>query len=231
MDVFEGYPWLTLNTAYERFWEMAARCAANYTRPGALPLFAFEDYYENEHAMTSFDLRREAYWAVLNGATLGRIFGNNPIWGFSYLSADWEDSLGSPGSVEAALVGSLMRSRAFWIMEPDLDHTVMTAGYESEETLAVTSRARDGRSIIAYIPTRRPVSIDMSRVSGAKALIFWFNPRTGDWLGAGWLPTRGEQTFLPPDENDWVLVIDAAAIGHNAPAGEVLEPVGVRRYP
>jgi hypothetical protein len=217
MDAWAGSSWLTLNTAYDTNSNMAAACASNYGRSGALPLFEIEDYYEGEHSMTALQLREEAYWEVLSGCTAGRVFGNNPIWEFSYNSGNWKNSLGSAGSVQAALVGTLMRSREFWKMTPDLNHIVMTAGYQSGSTLAVTSRTADNQSIISYIPTQRTVTMDLTKVSGASAKAWWFNPQTGTATLISTFPTTGSQSFTPPDQNDWVLVIDDAAANLPAP--------------
>ena len=216
MDSWTGYSWLTLNSAYQSDVGMASACASNYSRSGALPLFAIEDYYENENSMTALDLRNEAYWAVLNGCTLGRVFGNNPIWDFS---TGWQNSLGSTGSVQAALLGKLMLSREFWLMAPDLDHTVMTAGYGSAITLAVTSRSIDGQTIVSYIPTQRQVTVNMSKItdSGNQARSWWFNPRNGSATLIGTYANSGSRNFTPPDTNDWVLVIDSASANLAAP--------------
>lgn len=226
MDVWTGSPWLTLNAVYGTSTSMAAQCASNYSRSEALPLFAFEDYYENEHSMTDLDLRKEGYWAVLSGCTCGRIFGNNPIWGFSWFSTNWQNALGSTGSVQAALIGRLMRSREFWLMAPDLDHTVMTAGYGSESTLAVTSRTSNGHTIVSYIPEQRAVEIDLTRVSGSSAKSWWFNPQTGSSTLIGIFPNAGVQQFMPPDQNDWVLVIDDASLELPAPGSQTIGVLG-----
>ena len=131
MDEWTGSGWLTLNSLYTSSGTVPTLVAAEYTRSGALPLFNIEDYYEGEHSMTALKLREEAYWEVLHGCTLGRFFGNYPLWGFTYNSADWADSLGSSGSVSQSWLGKLMRSREFWLMVPDLDHSVVTDGYGS----------------------------------------------------------------------------------------------------
>ena len=221
MDSWSGYSWLTLNAVYETNTNMAGASASNYTRAGALPLFALEDYYENEHSMTALQLRQEAYGEVLNGCTLGRVFGNNPIWGFSYLSSSWSSSLGSNGSVSQSWLGKLMQSREFWLMAPDLGHTVVTAGYGSGTNLAVTSRSSDGQTIISYIPngSSATLTVAMSKIAdfNSQAKAWWFNPQTGAATLIGTFANSGSRNFTPPDQNDRVLVIDSAAANLPAP--------------
>ena len=65
--------------------------------------------------------------------------------------------------------------------------------------------------MIAYMPTRRTISVDMSKVSGSQAEGWWFNPRNGQATAAGTFPTSGTKELTPPAEGDWVLVLDDAS--------------------
>jgi hypothetical protein len=57
-----------------------------YNAAPTRPFFQIEGFYENEHSMTTQQLRAQAYWTVLSGG-MGYQFGNCPLWG-----------LGSPAS-------------------------------------------------------------------------------------------------------------------------------------
>jgi chitodextrinase len=216
-DLWNGEAWLDLNTVYQYgISDLLAMTREEYTRTNALPLFILESAYENEHGSTPASLRQQAYGGVLWGGTLGSIFGNCPLWSSGYsagycAAADWRSQLGSTGSLEFGRFAFLMRSRPFWRLVPDHSHTVMTAGYGSGDTLATTARASDGSSIIAYIPTRRQVTIDMSKITdaGGRAKCSWYDPRTGTFTAIGTYATNGTARFTPPSWNDWVLVIDA----------------------
>ena len=69
---------------------------------------------------------------------------------------------------------------------PDQTHTTLTAGYgtfSSQGTIdasdyATASRTPDGRLAIAYAPTIRPLTIDMTRLSGP-VTARWFDPANG----------------------------------------------------
>jgi hypothetical protein len=217
--------WLDLNNVYTYSTSgTQAKTFTEYNRSGALPLFLLETAYENEHSSTALSLRTSAYQAVLWGARLGHFFGNCPIWPFGAPSAasfcsstNWQAQLNSSGSTTVAYVGDLMRSRRHWLMRPDHANTVMTAGQGSGATRAVTSRATDGSSVIAYLPTRRQVTIDMTEVAGSNAKAWWWNPRTNVASDAGLFATTGSQNFTPPDSNDWVLVLDDLSVGFPPP--------------
>jgi hypothetical protein len=107
------------------------------------------------------------------------------------------------------------------MMEPDVNRTAVTAGYGSGATLSVTSRTRDGQTIIAYIPNGNAttLTVDMTRITSAthQAICWWFNPSTGAASLIGSYANSGTRNFTPPDSNDWVLVIDAADANLAAP--------------
>jgi hypothetical protein len=110
-----------------------------------------------------------------------------------------------------AHVGKLFNSRAFHLLVPDSSHQVLVGGYQSGSTYAAAARTSDGSTVIAYIPTRRAVTINLARVNGATARAWWFNPRTSASTLIGDFATGASQSFTPPDQNDWVLVIDDAS--------------------
>ncbi len=225
LDVWPGPPsWLNLNWVYLTPTYIPSAVETNYSRSPWLPPFLGEDWCEGDHSITPLGMREEAYEAILGGAYLGRVFCNDAIWSFGVpaydtLNVTWQSQLDSNGSVSQETLGKLFRSREHWLLVPDTNHTVMTAGYQSGSTLAVTARTSDAQSIIAYIPTQRAVTIDMTKISGAWAQGWWFNPQTGAAMSIGAISTAGSQSFTPPDSNDWVLVIDAETANLGAPGG------------
>jgi hypothetical protein len=230
LDVWSGYSWLDLNGLYNVPSDIPAAANANYTRSDFLPEFMMEDYCEGGHSMTALGVRTEGYWAVLSGAYLGRDFCNNAIWSFgdSYdtMGATWQSQLSSAGSVSQEWMGKLFSSREHWKMVPDINHTVVTAGYGSlgtwpQTTLTTTARSSDGQTIIAYIPNGNAatITVDMTKITSATntAQCWWFNPSNGSTTLIGSFPNSGTQNFTPPDANDWVLVIDDANANLPAP--------------
>ena len=53
----------------------------DYNRTPTMPFFLIETIYEGEHNASEVQIRRQAYWAILCGAT-GQFMGNRPIWLF-----------------------------------------------------------------------------------------------------------------------------------------------------
>jgi len=220
-DPWPNESWLNLNSIYT-YGNSYAKAIEQFNRTPFMPFYLLETYYENEHGSTPFTLRRQAYWDVLAGGILGHIFGNCQIWGFGYgfCSSSWKSQLESAGSQTIAHVGRLFRSRAFPKLRPDQNHNVLTNGFQTGDTLALAGRATDGSTVIAYIPTSRTVTIDLRQLAGIAARAWWFNPRTAGATLVGDYPTTGQASFVPPDQNDWVLVLDNASLNLSAPGGD-----------
>lgn len=222
---FSGVSWLQLNSTYADETDMATEAAANYAGDSR-PAFMVEAHYEGEHSMTALNVRKQAYWAILAGSILGHFFGNCPLWHFNAHDAGcdgspgtWQNALSSTCSQQMSLVGRLFQSRRHHLLVPDAAHSVVMAGYSSGANLVTTARASDGSSVISYLPTGSTVTItlDMTKIAGATARAWWWNPLTGVATLINTFATSGTQNFSPSDTNDWVLVVDNDALGMVAP--------------
>jgi len=217
LDQWSGAPWITLNALYNLPQNFVSAGHANFQRHDFLPFFELEDWYEGEHGMTPLALREEAYSAVLSGAYLGQFFGNDAIWTFGSpsetMGKDWKTQLNSDGTVGRQWLGRLFRSREHWKLVPDIDHTVVTAGFGSGTTTSVTARTSDGQTILAYVPngSATTLTLDLGKIASTRneAKCWWFNPRDGSSSRIGNFANSGNRQFTPPDANDWVLVVDA----------------------
>jgi hypothetical protein len=225
--------WLTVNWVYNTEPTIVSGANRNYTRSPFLPPILGEDWYEDENNMTEFQVRQEGYEAILAGAYLGRIFGNDSIWSFNVTKWEnpnppsWQSQLSSVGSTAQESLGELFRSRKHWMLVPDLNNTVLTAGQQSGATLALAASTSDGQCIIAYISAGQTVTINLSKISDSSAQAWWFNPQTAAATYVGAYATTASQTFTPPDGNDWVLVVDAASENLGAPGtNPILEQNG-----
>jgi hypothetical protein len=125
-----------------------------------------------------------------------------------------------------ACLKSFFESRAWYDLVPDQTHCTLTAGYGTMITdkgyvggvdsndYATAARTGDGSLVLAYLPTRRTVTIDMTRLSGP-VTARWFDPSNGTYtaIAGSMLANRGSRDFTPPAANhdgngDWVLVLE-----------------------
>ena len=214
LSPWHGEQWMTINNLYSYSTTLYDQCRTAYEQEPVMPYFMIESAYENEHQASAQRLRSQAYWPILCGA-MGHIFGNCPIWHFGGFpswcdKSDWKAELDQPGSVSMDLLQRLFLSRPWHLLVPDFDHKVLLSGYGTwgKEDYATAARASDGSTIIAYLPSARPVTIDLTKITGSKAICRWYDPRTGVFTETGIYETNGTREFLPPSEEDWVIVLD-----------------------
>ncbi len=227
-------PWLDLNATYGRYARdpgattIPARLHEDFHRERVMPFFLIEGEYENQNGMTMKALRSQAYWAILSGAA-GHFYGAWPIWSFGAAKrfgddtdVTWREALLFEGAADMVHVGDLLRSRPFERFLPDFDRRVLTAGYGEIDgnSYAAAVRATDGSSLVAYLPNRREITVDLSQISGTQAKVWWYDPRDGSAKLAGTFPTEGPQNLTPDEEGDWVLVVDDAALALAPPGNE-----------
>ena len=204
VDQYGKDGWLELNATYT--YNIVHRMLlADYNRKPVLPFFLEESTYEGEHNASAVQVRRQAYWAVLCGAT-GQFMGNRPMWLFD---PGWQEALNSTGAQDMARWGDLFGSRPWYELVPDEKHEVVVDGlgeFRGLDYLAA-ARSNDGSLVMAYMPTARTITVDMSKMAGpAKAS--WFNPRMANWVEAGRYPSTGKKPFTPPGDGDWVLLLE-----------------------
>jgi hypothetical protein len=215
-------PIVSLNATYSYF-PTYAQILTDYNRPNFQPVFLVEANYEFEslrgYLTTAYVCRKQEYWTSLSGAT-GQLYGSGYTWTFK---SGWKGTLDSPGAVQMAFVKALFEPRAWYSLVPDQNHTVLTAGYgtfsSSDSVLtndyAPAARTADGRLVMAYAPTRRGLTIDLSKLSAA-VTARWYDPSNGVFsaIPGSPLANAGSHTFTPAGNNsagdgDWVLVLEA----------------------
>jgi hypothetical protein len=214
----DGYAletWLDINNSYT-YKIVHQKLLADYNHIPIMPNFLIESTYEGEHNATPVQIRRQAYWAILCGAS-GQIMGNRPLWLFD---PGWQSAMNATASHDMARLKALFNSRAWYDLIPDQDHQVAVGGVGEHNGLDYLAAARtaDGSTIIMYMPNSRKVTVNMKNISGPKTQAWWFNPRNGKTISAGKFATRGNRDFMPPDNEDWVLVLDDASRGLPPPA-------------
>lgn len=173
-----------------------------------------------------YDVRQAAYWALFAGA-FGHTYGCHDIWQFyspkhppiSSARTPWTEAMDLPGAWQMLNVRRLLLSRPFLTRIPD--QQLVAGNVPDGPDHVQASRADDGAYAFLYLPTGRPVEVDLSRLSGERVRAWWFDPRTGEAREAGEFARQGTRTFTPPGPqgrgNDWVLVLDDASRAFGPP--------------
>ena len=178
-----------------------------------MPTLLFETCYENEHNATASQIRAQMYWGWLCSIA-GVQFGNLPIWRFG---VGWQNAMDWQGSCDASLMKKLVDSRNWYKLVPDVEPRILYDGYGSAGSYVSAAIAENGETFFAYIPQGNAISVDMKRLSGKSVIAWWYNPRNGSAQKAGEYTEKTKMQFIPPDQNDWVLVLDDSEYGYGAP--------------
>jgi len=222
LDDSSWAPIISLNAAYTYYPTYAGVLHA-YNQSASMPVFLVEANYEFENNLgmdpsTPAILRRQEYWTSLSGAT-GQLYGNGYTWGFS---TGWKNQLDTPGAVQIAHVKALFEPRAWYELVPDQVHTVVTAGYGTFSSTGsigandyvTAARTPSGTLVMAYVPSARTVTVDMSQLSGP-VTARWYDPVVGTFTSIAGSPfaNTGSRDFTTPGTHadgaeDWVLILE-----------------------
>jgi len=213
----------------------------NYNQTPVMPVFLMEAHYELENVGSPPDfgtpsvLRREEYWAMLSGAK-GQFYGNMYTWSFKN---GWQNNIDTRGVAQVTIWKDFFTSVPWQNLVPDQDHSVVTAGLGtfgdiketqvSKSDYCTAAHTPDGSLAIAYMPTARTITVDMSKLKGPTTAR-WFDPTNGTYSEIKGQPfaNSGTRQFTPPGKNhdgdgDWVLVLNASGTAAAVTAGEIFK--------
>jgi hypothetical protein len=185
-----------------------------------VPTFMIESSYEFEHLKgaqlgTPRQLRNQEYSSLLSGAA-GQMYGNKFTWPFL---KGWKEKLDTPGAIQMKYVQGLFEPRRWFELVPDQDSSLVTKGRGTfgDFNFVTAARTPDGKLAMAYVPDKRTIAIDRSKLSGP-VVARWYDPARGKFrdIAGSPLPNQGSRDFATPGENadgagneDWVLVLEA----------------------
>jgi hypothetical protein len=192
----------------------------------AKPTVDMEPPYENHPTgaktprIDSHQVRKAAYWNMLAGAA-GHGYGALDLF-WLYKDSDgpfprdgfqnWRKAMAYEGSRQVGLMRRLFELRSWYKLVPD--QSVIAEGQGEGEDQVRAARAEDGSFVIAYLPSGKPISIKMDKVSGKNVKAQWYDPRKGTWQSIGEYANTGTREFMAPsrgEKDDWVLVLEDAA--------------------
>jgi hypothetical protein len=201
----------------------------DYARKPAKPTVDMEPAYENHPTgadkprIDAQKVRSQAYSAILAGAA-GHGYGALDLF-WLYKNGDgpfpkngfqhWRKAMVYEGSTQVGYMRRLFELRPWYKLVPD--QSVLASGEGNGSDRVVAARAEDGSFLIAYLPTGKPASIKLDKLSGKSVKARWYDPRNGTWREIGEYPNTGTREFVAPARgarSDWVLVLDDTKKGY-----------------
>jgi len=221
VDYWTDQPWLNVNNVYtdETVYPAALK---QYNQPSRMPFFLIESRYEGHPGFGHLPARVVAYQAMLSGAT-GHVYGNAGVWpmggpGLYPQAVTWREALDSIGAESMTRLRSLLCERPWWLLEPDQAGAFLIDGKGGAGTFerALGACASDGSFAVVYMPSARPIAVNLSRLTGPRINAKWCDPASGRLsVAAAAIPAAGSRRFAPMRtfnsvrDSDWVLLLES----------------------
>lgn len=215
-DVFPNENWLDFSMVYtyfrgkENVWttempQVYESARSEWQKIPAKPFILGESQYEDENIGSALMVRRQAYWTILSGGA-GHCYGSS-VWDFK---EDWQQRLNLEGAVDMAHFHKIMLGLPWEYLRPELSDNLIVEGqsiYGSEDYISV-GVLPNHRMTLMYLPSGRPLKIDMEKLKGSNLRAVWINPRNNKrWIG-GYFKPKGIKELTPPTlREDWLLLI------------------------
>lgn len=216
LDCWGTESWLRINAVYS-YRNVRRATEAQAALSADMPLILLESHYENTPGIPNREIRAQAYYALLAGAS-GQVFGNHPIWhfggpGYHQVDTTWQAAMDARGSIDMGHLWSLMSAVDWWKLTPDRSRTLLKNVLPLRGARAIAAYASDRTFAMLYVPSAFSVWLDLDALSGAGVSAQWFDPTDGGFRSA--VPGRvagGLHRFAHPGSNaagdeDWLLVL------------------------
>jgi hypothetical protein len=222
VTTWNNSPWsaiISMNLVYSWVTQYDALLRA-YNDTPVMPTFLGEAEYEEEsivYSGTPRRLRLQEWWAATCGTT-GQFYGS-PIWHFP---PGWKSRwLNTPGITQLGYLRAFVVSIPWYNLAPDQTHSLLTAGFgtytntgdPANSDYATCAWVPDGSLAVVFMPTKRTVTVAMSKFSGP-VTAYWYDPTAGKFAKIAGSPfiNTGNVQFTPADQNsdgdsDWVLLL------------------------
>jgi len=211
---------------------------SDYKRSPNKPVLDGEPAYEdhpvnwdpNNGWFDDADVRHGAYLAMFAGA-FGHTYGCHDIWqmfspGRSPISSArtyWYNALDLPGAFDLAILRRLLESRPLLDRVPDQSLLSVRSQGSGRKRIQILRSADDA---LIYFATGTTVTIKLGILSGTTLRSWWLNPSSGDTLIGSTLNNSGAVDISCPDTvNDWVLILENAAVYHTKVGDKRPHPV------
>jgi hypothetical protein len=215
-------PWsaiISMNMVYSWVTQYDALLRA-YNDAPTMPTFLGEAEYEGESVVymgSPRELRLQEWWAATCG-TAGQFYGS-PTW---YFPRNWRSKwLKTPGITQLGYLRSFLNAIPWHNLVPEQTHSVLAAGLGTYTTTgdpaksdyATCAWVPDGSLAVVFMPTKRTVTVAMSKFSGP-VTAQWYDPTSGKFAKIAGSPfvNTGDGQFTPAGKNaggdsDWVLLL------------------------
>jgi hypothetical protein len=163
-------------------------------------------------------IRRKNYDGLLSGCT-GTSFCPGQKDNPEYILKNWRPLMNTAGMYQAMHCFKLFGSRMWQRLMPDTTNKVIADGRGKYGTINYVCAATtaDHSTFIAYLPLGGTLTLGLNAFHIKKVKAWWYDPRNGKARLIGTFAARGTKTLSTQTGEDWLLVIDNAALNLRIP--------------
>ena len=204
-------------------WLVQGPPAQDWASEPVMPVINLEPNYETHPSyhgggvFEAYEVRRASYWSLLVSPPAGVTFGHNAIWVWPSkpepaenhnnigIVQPWSTALATAGVRSMSILGQFFAKIPWWQLRPAQQILVAQPGAENPQHFVAAAQTADQKLTVIYLPRGVPATVVTEKL-GEATNASWFNPRAGEWTKLH-LTTMAEQTLVPPDDEDWLIVI------------------------
>ncbi len=204
-------------------WINKGPMAKTWDKLPARPLMNLEPNYEQiRFLITAEDVRNASYWSIFNAPASGITYGANGIWPWIQRKGElienhgnpggkgpstWRESIEFPGSLQIGYLSAFIQQFDWWGLRPAKEILVSQPGDEVFNHFISVVATEDSRTVLAYSPVQQTFSL--RNLQGHLYQARWFDPVANTFMQAESSQSDGVLTFMPPTEQDYILVLEA----------------------
>jgi len=186
-------------------------------------IFQLDQSYEHDipHGPDNEDpqwIRRKNYDGLLSGCA-GTSFCPGQKDNPEYVLKNWRPLMNTEGMQQMLYCFKVFDSRAWEQLVPDVGDKIIIDGRGRYGSINYVCAAitPDHSTFMAYLPAGGSLTLDLSPFEVRKVRAWWYDPRNGKVHLIGVFATNEIRRLSRPTDEDWLLVIDNAALDLPAP--------------
>jgi hypothetical protein len=178
--------------------------------------------YQSRKPITAAMVRRAAYWSLLVSPTAGVTYGAHGVWYFSDKAEEPLDHAGTgvaqpyfeaihlEGAHHMTHLVEIFSQIPWWQLRPAPDLLAYQPGTQQVQHFVAAGLTTDRKLAVIYTPITQRLRLRTQQLTGEGEAL-WFNPRNGRLEVKMAFRGAAEESFTPPGEGDWVLVLRSSS--------------------
>jgi len=158
-------------------------------------------------------IRRKNYDGLLSGCA-GTSFSPGQKDNQCYVFINWRPLVSTTGMRQVNYCFNLFASRAWHKLVPvGKNETIISnRGQFGSIDYVCAAKTSDSSTLIAYLPVGGTVTVDLKAIAGKEVMAWWYDVRGGIPVFINTFANKAVKEFTAPTKEDWLLVIDNAAL-------------------